>query len=151
MITIINDNHYQLFENKFDFRVRKRGYHINSDFKLFSFATTAGLFIFWKLFFWNFYFSFLFFWKNFFRRGIIFGEFYFSFLIFWKFIFRFLFWSWILFCWRIILCGLFLYIYFVSILLITIIHSTYCYYKNIIFFYLLLIKLIVVVCMECWA
>ena len=67
-----------IFSSITRFGMRKRGYHINSNFKLFSFATTAGLFIFENYFFEIFIFHFYFFGKNFFRAGIIFGDFYFS-------------------------------------------------------------------------
>ena len=64
------------------FRIRKSGYHINPDFKLFSFATTAGLFIFENYFFEIFIFHFLFLEKIFFVSGLFSGIFIFQFSFF---------------------------------------------------------------------
>ena len=64
------------------FGMRKRGYHINHDFFLFSFATTAGLFIFENYIFEIFIFHFYFFGKIFFGAGLFSGIFIFRFSIF---------------------------------------------------------------------
>ena len=69
-------------------RIRKRGYHINSNFKLFSFATTAGLFIFENYFLKFLFFIFIFLEKIFscrdYFRGFLFFDFQFLKFIFHK-------------------------------------------------------------------